>query len=647
MGCKCESNGCSSRRRNAMGYGTALVERATVEGQRVSEKEVWKAMGNAIHASVLCHTIVSWLITKGYITRDDPRLKGQPWTVNYDGPWRELLRQAQQRLEARRQNQSQAGSRRELQREGQLQVRVTHKVLEVKLEAAVVHNARGWREMLHQAARRVEGRDIAVEEEGMGGVEAMPEVQQEPAAATLSVSTTKRQRLSGVKRGLEMARSAAPSGQLQMLPPTWKSVYAHCDAKGVPCMQVMSRARGDIPQRRPGQEFWQFVDSLAMDLMVMSRAESTWRQYAAWFGVFEEFRSIMECSGEDVTMAQLCGVLVRSLAILFYTGKYVPKTLELYVTAISSTLQDMGMGCVRADPSVQRQLEGIKRSMGVSVQKKLAIEGVHIAGWLKMEVPPNDGKAWTGRHSHLQWKQFVGVAVLAWSCFLRVSEVVGMQLCDLKLVGAWLQPRHLEVLVRHAKADQRGVSTTTVMDAAHADSAVCLLRVFLDHLAMVHGMSSGEWRSPGCTRARFKNRKCACCPYVFPKVSVRGVERMAVTSDRLMRTRMKAAMFRLVELGLVSEEDVARFSMISFRRGGNSVAAAMGVRARVRSDHGRWGLAGLVEKGLTCEVDYNSTLARDGGAVMKALNGDVNQQLQGIWLRAPSSSVVIDSFRRS
>ena len=165
------------------------------------------------------------------------------------------------------------------------------------------------------------------------------------------------------------------------------------------------------------------------------------------------------------------------------------------------------------------------------------------------------------------------------------------------------------------------------MDAADNESMVCLLRVFLDRLAMVHGMSNGAWRSPGCTRLRFKARQCAYCPYVFPRISVRGVEKMVASSDRLLRMRMKAAMFRLVQTGLLNEEDVARFSMISFRRGGNSVAAAMGVRARVRSDHGRWGLAGLVEKGLTCEVDYNSTLARDGGAVMKALNSDVSQHM--------------------
>jgi len=75
------------------------------------------------------------------------------------------------------------------------------------------------------------------------------------------------------------------------------------------------------------------------------------------------------------------------------------------------------------------------------------------------------------------------------------------------------------------------------------------------------------------------------------------------------------------------QEEVSKFSMISFRRGGNSVAAAMGVRAKVRESHGRWGLAGQVERGLTSEAEYNSVLARDHGAILKALNADVAQHL--------------------
>lgn len=541
--------------KNAMGYGRVPVENATVDGRRVTEKEVWRAMGNAIHASVLCHAMVSWLVTKGYITRDDPRLKGQPWTINYDGPagWRELKAQLDAKLAAKR------------------------------------------------------------------GV-----VRQASALQVVKEDAPRSKQVSGTKRALEIARVEDSAKVKMKNAPTWGEVYKHCNQRGVPQLQVMSRARGDRPKRKPGQEFWQYIDALANDLMILSRAETTWRQYAAWFGVFEEFCDILGCDMSQAQLEDCAGVLLRSLAVLFDVEGYAPKTLELYVTAVSSTLKDKGLGNVRDIPAICKCLEGIKRSMGVSVHKKLPVEGSHIAAWLKMEAPTNDGNAWTGWHSGLQWREFVAVAILAWSCFLRVSEVVKLQVCDLTLQGSWAHPRCMEVLVRFAKADQRGVSTTTVMDAAVQQSPVCLLRTFLRCMVEIHGPLALR-RSPQCTRVRFRNRPCACCPYVFPKISVRGVEKQVPTSDRLLRTRMKAAMGRLVPSGLVSQEDVKNFSMISFRRGGNSVAAAMGVRARVRSDHGRWGLAGLVEKGLTCEVDYNSTLARDGGAVMSALNTDVGR----------------------
>ncbi len=46
----------------------------------------WASDGNAIHAAVMAHIMVSMLVAKGYITRDDVRLKGQVWTINQDGP---------------------------------------------------------------------------------------------------------------------------------------------------------------------------------------------------------------------------------------------------------------------------------------------------------------------------------------------------------------------------------------------------------------------------------------------------------------------------------------------------------------------------------------------------------------------------------
>ena len=86
-------------------------------------------------------------------------------------------------------------------------------------------------------------------------------------------------------------------------------------------------------------------------------------------------------------------------------------TLELYVTAVSSSLNDRQLGSVRQDGTVNRVMEGIKRSMGMPVRKKLAIEGLHIAAWLEMESPGKDGVAWTAEYATLQWPVYGSVGV--------------------------------------------------------------------------------------------------------------------------------------------------------------------------------------------------------------------------------------------
>ena len=48
-------------------------------------------MGNAIHASVMCHILVSAMVTRGYVTRDSHLIQSQPWTMDLDGPVTPML----------------------------------------------------------------------------------------------------------------------------------------------------------------------------------------------------------------------------------------------------------------------------------------------------------------------------------------------------------------------------------------------------------------------------------------------------------------------------------------------------------------------------------------------------------------------------
>ena len=124
------------------------------------------------------------------------------------------------------------------------------------------------------------------------------------------------------------------------------------------------------PSRVPGQEFWEYIDAVAVDLMILSRQDTTWKQYAAWFGVFEEFCEAMQVRWSEAEVHTLSATLVRTLAVLFVEGGYAPKTLELYVTAVSSSLADRGLGQVRQDASVKRMLEGLRAYRGCRLTKR-------------------------------------------------------------------------------------------------------------------------------------------------------------------------------------------------------------------------------------------------------------------------------------
>ena len=105
-------------------------------------------------------------------------------------------------------------------------------------------------------------------------------------------------------------------------------------------------------------------------------------------------------------------------------------------------------------------MEGIKRKLGCAVTEKLPVEGHHVNALTETDPPDRDGSAWTSNAANigLQWEQTVAMVVLAWAAFLRCSEIIHLQVCDL----IWVMNR-LEVCIRKAKADQLGLTAVTEM----------------------------------------------------------------------------------------------------------------------------------------------------------------------------------------
>ena len=90
-----------------MGFRRGITEGVFVEDVELSHRQRWRALGNAIHASVMCHIMVSALVTRGYITRDSHLIQSQPWTMDLDGPasspsWEDLIAGSKELLEQAR-----------------------------------------------------------------------------------------------------------------------------------------------------------------------------------------------------------------------------------------------------------------------------------------------------------------------------------------------------------------------------------------------------------------------------------------------------------------------------------------------------------------------------------------------------------------
>ena len=296
--------------------------------------------------------------------------------------------------------------------------------------------------------------------------------------------------------------------------------------------------------------------------------------------------------------------------------------MEIYTTAVVTRVRDKGLGELRDNVAIGKLMEGIKRKLGCAVTKKLPVEGHHVRALMAMEPPEHDGECWTGSAGNigLQWKQTVAMVVLAWAAFLRCSEILNLQLCDL----TWVLHR-MELCIRKAKADQLGLTAVTEIEYASAGSERCLLTYFESYLKTVLG---GVVIHSECTKGDHKSYECPACGWVFPGVMWRGVGKQAIKECSL-RKRFKAAFKRLEAAGVVDKGKYELMSVGSCRKGGCSGACAYGVRDVLREKHGRWGLTARRKLGATAEPEYNVQLSSERGLVMKALNALLNGWLPG------------------
>lgn len=139
-------------------------------------------------------------------------------------------------------------------------------------------------------------------------------------------------------------------------------------------------------------------------------------------------------------------------------------------------------------------------------------------------------------------------------------------------------------MVRKTKNDQRSETRVTPFFYAEEGEERCLLTVVERYAKQIHGSLT---RKEGCTKGRFPARLCPHCAPLFPRILTSTIKWLPIVPSELPK-RLKAVFRYLEERGEAQPDLWRKISCSSWRRGGNTIACAEGIRLDVRKKHGRW-----------------------------------------------------------
>lgn len=180
----------------------------------------------------------------------------------------------------------------------------------------------------------------------------------------------------------------------------------------------------------------------------------------------------------------------------------------------------------------------------------------------------------------MQWLNLVNIVMVAWAVFLRRQEIVNLRLCDL----TW-EADKLRVWVQNTKNDKQGEGRESLVHAEEKTSDCRgLMEEIKNGLLAVHGTLA---RSAKCTKESAPTRRCQHCRPVFPSINANKRNAYPIPHSSLPKLIKKGYQW-LEQRGAVTKGKHKKISTSSLRRGGNTMAAAEGIRQTVRAKHGRW-----------------------------------------------------------
>ena len=564
----------------AMGMPTGATARG-VDEKLVGERERFNMIGNSFAVPVMKHLLVSALKSLGMVTRNDVRQPGSPYTINYDGPVGWMV-------------ETPGGCWREC------------KVLQWRGQKCWVQTSQMAEEEYVEVART---RLYALDKALVG--------RRGKRAAMEASGPQERQGRARWRKVLQ-----GEPWEMQEERPTAARVWAE---GGVPETALVSREQGwqakewGVSGMPGGMTGGELASTLARDFVIMSRAPSTWKAYAAWWGVYEEYLRQFRVDwrrglqvARMATLGEMRRVLEYSVGLLGV--EYAFGTLEVYTAAVQKRFAMERWGNSQEDTAVKEILEGVKRWRGRTAEaKKMPVEAKHVAWLMSQGEAPAGWKVagWKG------WKLSVAHVVLGWLAGLRRSEIARLSACDMR----W-KPGGCAVAVNRTKNDQEGWKRTAELEFGLMED-LCPLRYVWEY--------AREWgklqRRPGCTNESEPTLECKVCPRLFENLwnngSVHNCEETKGLQKARSTTLVQALYKQLAAVGLADRADLKLYTAKSMRVGAVSAAAAAGVRRAVAAQHMRMRSVETLDR-------YDRVLPSERGVVSRVMRAQVQEGAQAV-----------------
>jgi len=331
------------------------------------------------------------------------------------------------------------------------------------------------------------------------------------------------------------------------------------------------------------------------DLVSASRAASTKNTYIGYWCVFVHFLTTMGCN-EIVTGDYRVGLPVSTASVVAWVGflswMYAPSTIDIFLAAINLMHEFHEAQSPTSSPRVRKAVEGATRLWSTVGKVKWILLPKHVRAVMGISQVCSGDKCQARRWSDVRLQRAKMALALGYAAFLRKSEILAMDVCDLELIShSPGSDEGYDVVVRKAKNDPAGRGRSACVGNQFDDGSG--FRELLEE--WLHGLE--RLNAGPCTKLARPKEHCVGCGWLFPRI---GGTPPKLVVDKRVRVKTTTNFLSddlrqvLLQLQVDCHPDVAgtpsvkAFTPVCIRRAANSIAAAEHVNKAIRQVQGRW-----------------------------------------------------------